>query len=159
MSNILIAYFTWSGNSERLAGQIQQVTAGELFRIAAREPYPASYAMTASRAAKEKHRRSRPELLQYLEGIEAYDTIYLVYPNWWNTVPMAVCTFLERYDFGGKHIMPLCTSGGSGIANSVKEIRALCPGAQVDDGLLIAEQSVGDPAAAERMEQWIGDRA
>ena len=55
--------------------------------------------------------------------------------------------------------MPLCTSGGSGIANSVKEIRALCPGAQVDDGLLIAEQSVGDPAVAGDIEQWIGDRA
>lgn len=159
MSNVLIAYFTWSGNSERLAGQIQQMTAGKLFRIATREPYPASYAMTASRAAKEKHRKSRPELIEYLEGIEGYDTICLVYPNWWNTVPMAVCTFLERYDFSGKRILPLCTSGGSGIQNSVKEIRTLCPGAQVDEGLLIAEQSVEDLAAAESMEQWIAEKA
>lgn len=158
MSKVLIAYFTWSGNSEQLARQIQTTTAGELFRIATREPYPNSYAMTASKAAKEKHQKRRPELIRYMESVEPYDTIYLVYPNWWNTVPMAVCSFLESCDFSGKCIMPLCTSGGSGIENSVKEIKQLCPGAQVGEGLLIAEHLVREPAVVRRIEKWIAEK-
>ena len=154
----LIAYFTWSGHSEQLARQIQKITAGELFHIETQEPYPTSYVMTATKAAKEKHQKKRPELIRNLESIEPYDTIYLVYPNWWNTIPMAVCTFLEQHDFSGRHIMPLCTSSGSGIQNSVEEIRQLCPKAQVDAGLLVADCSVQTPATAERIQGWIAKK-
>lgn len=155
MSNKLIAYFSWSGNAQQLAKQIQAETAGDLFHIEPLEPYPSSYVMTATRAVKEQHQNKRPELALYLEHINGYDTVYLVYPNWCGTVPMAVCTFLDRYDFGGKHIMPLCTSGGSGIQRSIQAITTLCPGAQVHEGLLIADHLVASSAAAEQVKIWI----
>lgn len=155
MSDQLIAYFTWSGHSEQLARQIQRETGGKLFHIEPLEPYPQSYVMTTTKAAKERHQNRQPELARYLDSIEAYDTVYLVYPNWWNGIPMAVHTFLKRYDFSGKQIRPLCTSRGSGMENSVQEIKSVCPGAGVDRGLLLPEQAVGAAGTEEQIRSWI----
>ena len=71
----------------------------------------------------------------YLDSIDDYDTVILAYPNYWGTIPMAVATFLERYDFTGKTILPLCTNEGSGMGGSKKTIRQCAPGADVKKGL------------------------
>lgn len=155
MSRNLIAYFTWSGNSERLAQQIQSVTKGMLFHIETREPYPESYQMTAAKAAKERDQMARPQLRKMLDNVMDYDKIYLVYPNWCGTVPMAVCTFLESCDFTGKRLMPLCTSGGSGIQSSIQQITKLCPTAQIGEGLLISQHAIAASETLERVKQWI----
>jgi len=77
------------------------------------------------------HLNARPELTNTVENMESYDVIYLGYPNWWGTMPMAVFTFLESYDFSGKTIIPFCTHEGSGIGNSERDIKKLCPKAKV----------------------------
>ena len=84
---------------------------------------------------------------------DAYDTIYLGYPNYWGTMPMAVFTFLERYDFTGKTIHPFCTHEGSGLGHSEKDIRRLCPGAKVEAGLAI--QGGHAKEARKALENWI----
>lgn len=155
MSTILIAYFTWSGNSKRLAAYLQTLTGGRVFRIETREPYPRFYQMAMSRAAKEKHRDSRPELTALPEGLDGCGTVYLVYPNWWNSVPMAVCSFLESVPLEGKRLRPLCTSGGSGIECSVSKIRQLCPKAEVENGLLVLDGTLDDTDVRERIEAWV----
>lgn len=72
---------------------------------------------------------ARPELREYPDSLEPYDTVYLGYPNYWGTMPMPVFTFLEHFDFSGKTIRPFCTHEGSGLGHSVEDIRRLCPGA------------------------------
>lgn len=88
-------------------------------------------------AKKELQENARPELTEKVEGMEDYDVVFLCYPNWWATCPMAVFTFLEEYDFTGKIIAPLCTHEGSGLSHSVKDIAKACPGARVVNGLAV----------------------
>ena len=72
----------------------------------------------------------RPELTDMIENMEEFDTVILGYPNWWETMPMAVHTLLDQYDFSGKRIIPFCTHEGSGAGHSEKDIQRLCPSAE-----------------------------
>lgn len=85
--------------------------------------------------------------------MDAYDLIYIGYPNWWGTMPMAVFTFLESYDFSGKTIVPYCTHEGSGLGSSERDIRKFCPNAKVLSGLAIKGGSVG--GADHELECWL----
>lgn len=155
MTNILIAYFTWSGKSEHLAKLLQQQTGGTLFQIQTEQPYPKSYPMTVSRAYKELQQKLWPALAAHLERPERYERIYLVYPNWCGTIPMAVASFLKEYHWKGCSFFPLCTSGGSGMAHSVSEIAALCPHAEVKPGLLIPSAEVERAETEEALRVWL----
>ena len=96
---------------------------------------------------------ARPELVSMPESIDEYDTVVLAYPNYWGTMPMAVYTFLEHFDFAGKTILPLCTNEGSGMGSSEREIKKTCPGAAVKKGLSIT----GSAAARSKssVERWL----
>ena len=87
------------------------------------------------------------------ESIDEYDTVVLAYPNYWGTMPMAVFTFLEHFDFSGKTILPLCTNEGSGMGSSERDIKKACPGAEVKKGLAIT----GSAAAGSKssVERWL----
>ena len=87
------------------------------------------------------------------ESIDGYDTIILAYPNYWGTMPMAVFTFLENYDFSGKTILPLCTNEGSGMGGSERDLRRACPGANVKSGLSITGSSAAD--SKESVRRWL----
>ncbi len=95
-------------------------------------------------AKKDLRNNARPELKAYPDSIDAYDTIILAYPNYWGTMPMAVFTFLERYDFSGKTILPLCTNEGSGMGKSERDIEKLAKGATVKKGLPITGSNASD---------------
>ena len=82
-----------------------------------------------------------------------YDVIYLGYPNYWNTMPMAVFTFLEQYDFTGKVIRPFCTHEGSGLGSSIQDIRKLCPQAAVTPGLALRGGSAEH--SRQEIESWL----
>ena len=86
---------------------------------------------------KDLKENARPELSSYIGSIDGYDTIILGYPNYWGTIPMAVATFLERYDFNGKTILPFCTNEGSGMGSSERDIKTYAKGADVKKGLSI----------------------
>ena len=97
--------------------------------------------------------KARPELVSYPESIDAYDTVILAYPNYWGTIPMAVATFLERYDFTGKTILPLCTNEGSGMGGSEKTIKQCAPGADVKKGLSVNGSSAAN--SGESVKRWL----
>ena len=141
-----------TGNTEIVANYLQQITGADLFKIEQKVPYAKGYNDCIAQAQEDQRQGKRPELVRYPEHIEQYDEIYLGYPNYWGTMPMAVFTFLEHADFSGKVIKPFCTHEGSGMGNSVRDIQKLCPQAQVEKGLAIygsrAKQSQKD------LEQW-----
>lgn len=125
------------GNTEVVAKIIQEQTGGDLFEIDTIKTYPEDYTETTRVATVEKRNNARPELTSVVDQMDSYDVIYLGYPNWWGTFPMAVFTFLESYDFSGKTIIPFCTHEGSGLGNSERDIRKLCPNANVLPGIAI----------------------
>lgn len=90
------------GNTEIVAGLMKELIEADTFKIEMKNPYSPVYMTCIDEAKKDKQNNARPELATYLESIDDYDTIVLGYPNYWGTIPMAVATFLERYDFTGK---------------------------------------------------------
>ncbi len=142
-----------TGNTEVAAGIIKELTGAQTFRIEQAQPYSADYNECIEQARSDQKRDARPELKSYPDGIEDYDTVYLGYPNYWNTMPMAVFAFLERFDFDGKIIKPFCTHEGSGMGNSEKDIKRLCQGAKVEEGLAIRGGSVS--RSRELIEKWV----
>jgi flavodoxin len=155
---ILIAYFSRAGNNfvgdsivnlpvgntEVVAKMIAQLSGGELFKIDPVNQYSTDYTTCTKEAQKDLRSNARPELVKYLDSIAKFNTIILGYPNYWSTMPMPVFTFLEKYDFSGKTILPFCTHEGSGLGNSERDIAALCPEAKVLKGLAIRGSNVNN---------------
>jgi len=163
----LIAYFSRSGNNyvgskiEKLhvgntaaAAKIAaRLTGADEHRIDTVKPYPEGYEETTEAAKLELCRNARPELSAPLKAIDEYTHIVLGYPNWWGTMPMAVFTFLESFDFSGKTIAPFCTNEGSGLGKSESDIKRLCPKAIVLPGLAIRGGEAKDAGPA--IEAWL----
>src|SRR5208337_4215985 len=138
-SKSLIAYFSRKGNNyvggsivnlpigntEVIAKKIQELTGSDMFQIKTVKSYPEDYTETKNVAQEEFRKNSRPELTEILDDMDSYDVIYLGYPIWYGTMPMAVFAFLESYDFSGKTIIPYCTHEGSGLGQSVRDIKKL----------------------------------
>ena len=141
------------GNTEVVAKIIQEQTGGDLFEIDTIKTYPEDYTETTNVAMEEKRKNARPELIRVVDQMDLYDVIYLGYPNWWGTFPMAVFTFLESYDFSGKTIIPFCTHEGSGLGNSERDIRKLCPNANVLPGIAIRGGSAKN--AGNSVKSWL----
>ena len=111
------------GNCAILAEYVQKQTKSDIYRIQTIHTYTDDYYKATEEAKAELANNARPTLTSYPETIEKYDIIYLIYPIWWSTCPMAIFSFLEHYNFTNKTIIPLCTHEGSGIANSVNDIQ------------------------------------
>ncbi|MBS7008681.1 flavodoxin [Anaerostipes sp.] len=131
-----------TGNTEAAAQIIKKLTGADSFMIEPVQPYSKNYNECIAEAQADQKRNARPELKNWPDSLDGYDTIYLGYPNYWGTMPMAVFTFLEHFDFTGKTIKPFCTHEGSGMGSSLNDIRRLCPGARVEGGLAIHGGSV-----------------
>lgn len=119
------------GNTEVAANMIRKLTGSDIFRIDTVKAYPEDYHETTDVAKQELRENARPQLSGHVDNMADYSLIYLGYPNWWGTMPMAVFTFLEEYDFAGKTIIPFCTHEGSGMGHSESDIRKVCPAAKV----------------------------
>ena len=141
------------GNTEVIAKKIQGFIGGDLFEIKTIKQYPLDYTETTEVAKVELRNNARPELTDKVKNMDNYDVIYLGYPNWWGTFPMAVCTFLESYDFTGKTIFPFCTHEGSGLGRSERDIKKLCPDANLLPGLDILGRSVAN--ADNVLQSWL----
>ena len=163
----LIAYFSRSGsnyvsgsivnlpigNTEIAAKKIAALTEGELFEIKAVYAYPENYDACTREAQHELQSHARPQLASDIPNVSDYDLIYIGYPNWWGTAPMALFTFLEGADFTNKIIMPFCTHEGSGMGHSEADIKKACPKAKVIKGLAIRGSDVNKADAVIR--EWI----
>ena len=166
-SNILIAYYSRRGNNyrngeivnlkvgntEMVAGKILKLTGGDTFYIETVKLYPADYHETTQVAKRELNENARPAIRGKVADMQKYDGIYLGYPNWWGTMPMAVMTFLESYDFSGKTIIPFCTHEGSGLGSSVQDIKKVCPKAVVKQGLAIRGSNVNN--SDRQVSEWV----
>jgi flavodoxin len=130
------------GNTEVIAKKIKEFIGGELFEINTVKPYPIDYSETINVARDELRKNARPELTEPVKNMDDYEVIYLGYPNWWGTFPMAVFTFLESYNLAGKTIIPFCTHEGSGLGKSIEDIKRICPGSNVLKGLPIRGSQV-----------------
>ena len=141
------------GNAEILAKMVQEATGGDLFLIQTEKTYPSDYRETTDEAKAEQNNDARPFLSSHVENMDKYDTIILIYPNWWGTLPQPLFSFLEEYDFTGKTILPLCTHEGSRMGSSESDIRSLCPNAALLDGLAVRGSSVN--SAQSDVEKWL----
>ena len=153
----LVAYFSCTGNTRAVAEQIAELTGGDLFEIKPAQAYsPADldYRDKSSRCYVEMHDpAARPAIGGTLPNLADYKLVYLGYPNWWNTFPRIINTFLEAGDFNGKVIRPFCTSGGSGVENSVANMMKVVPTAIVKDGLVVPGHSAR--SSNERIARWV----
>jgi flavodoxin len=141
------------GNTEIVANQIKELTGADSFKIEMKKPYAADYNTCIAQANKDKSAEARPELVMLPDSIDEYDTIILMYPNYWGTCPMAVFTFLESFDFTGKTILPLCTNEGSGMGGSERDIARTAKGARLRKGLPISGSRVS--SAKPTVEKWL----
>lgn len=134
---VLIAYFSWGGNTEGIAEEIQRQTGADLFEITMVNPYSSDYNTVLDEAQRDQNVQARPELASHVENMEQYDIVMLGYPNWWASIPMPVASFLEEYDFSAKTIIPFCSHGGGRFGQSLTAITKLAPNTSMGEALSI----------------------
>jgi flavodoxin len=139
---ILVAYFSWGGNTGEIAQQIHQQVGGELFEVVTVNKYPTEYTPCTQVARQEQQQNARPALAFDVSDMASYNTVFIGFPCWWGTMPMAFFTFLEKYDLSGKTVVPFTTHEGSGFGRSVQDIKKLCPKANVLEGFAVRGGSV-----------------
>lgn len=170
---VLVAYFSWAenavqddidamtsasvkapGNVAQFASWIAEETEGELFSIQVTEPYPPDWDGCLNRANKEKSENARPELVQTVEDMENYDVVFLGYPNWWYSCPMAIFSFIEAHDLSGKQIYLFCSHGTGGLARSVQDITEVLSDSNISGNVFDAyEEDTADSRS--EIEEWI----
>lgn len=173
-SNVLVAYFSWAdnailaddvdavaspsvispGNVQQLAGWIQEETGGDLFSIRVVDPYPSDWDDCLTRANQERGDNARPELVENVDGLDQYDTVFLGYPNWWYGVPMALLTFLEQNDLSGKQVYLFCSHGTGGLASSVELITEAAPDAIISENIFDCYEEEAS-SSQEEIQSWV----
>lgn len=134
---ILIAYFSWSGNTKAVAEAIHARTGGDIYQIVPETTYSQTYSVTVDKAKEEQQANARPVLKNTPPEIAQYDLIFIGYPNWWGSMPMPVATFLESCTWQGKTVVPFFTHGGGGVQNCDRDLRKLTAGANVYEYLCL----------------------
>ena len=152
--NVLVAYFSWSGNTEEMASYIAEQTGGDLLEIQPENPYPADYNECGDVALAERDSNARPAIANLPDSIDEYDTILIGYPIWWHTAPMIIGTFLESYDLSNVDIYPFTQSASMDTEqfnNSVEFVRDNAGRANVHDGLF------AEPSDTETIDGYLSD--
>lgn len=137
----LIAYFSYTGNTEEVAQQIAEQTGGTLVEIERATPYEDA----SEEGEEEIENNVHPEITVDLDSVDDYDTIFVGYPIWFDEAPMVIDTFLESFDFSGKTIVPFCTSASDSIDNSLHIFSELAPDAVIADGLTANDEADIEP--------------
>ncbi len=143
------------GNTEIAAELIRELTGADCIRLQMAKPYAADYMTCVAEAKQHLLDHARPELVGLPDNMNEYDVLYLGYPNYCGTIPMPVATFLERYDLKGKRIMPFCTNEGSGMGNSIKDIKDIVPDTAIGKGLPIHGSTVSD--SKDEIRSWLAE--
>lgn len=126
-AKILIAYYSYSGNTKAVAEQIQKATGGEIFEIKPAKAYPASYNECVDQAKKECGEGFKPQLAGALPDVSKYDVVFVGTPNWWGTMAPPVLSFLSARNFAGKTVIPFMTHGGGGVQRCEADICKAAP--------------------------------
>jgi flavodoxin len=136
-SRTLVAYFTRSGNTRVIAGQLHRDLQADLFEIVPAQPYPEDYEATVAQATRERDAGFEPALKATVPNIAAYDTVYLGFPIWGETTPSIIRSFLRAHDLSGKTLRPFITHGGYGPGNSMSVLRSHAPKAQIAEPFVL----------------------
>lgn len=152
-SKVLIAFFSWGGNTKGIAEEIQSQTGADLFEIELVHPYSSDYNTVLDEAQRDQNAQTRPEIKNHVENMEQYDTIILGYPNWWASIPMPIASFLEEYDFSGKTIIPFCSHGGGRFGQSLTAITKLAPDAAMGEALSVHYS--GGSSLSSDVSEWL----
>jgi len=154
MSKVLVAYFSASGVTAKVAQKLAKAAKGDLFEIKPEKPYTSAdlnWNDKNSRSSVEMNDRScRPAIASKLDNMADYDVVFVGFPVWWYREPSIIDTFIESYDFGGKTVVPFATSGGSGLGETAKNLQALAPAAKVADGKKLSAM-----ATEAEIENWV----
>ena len=152
-SDTIVVYFSRTGNTEKIADYLLEITGADSYVIQAAVPYSdedIAYNNSSCRADQEQNDKTvRPEIADPISSLDGYDTVFLGYPIWWGEEPRIIDTFLESYDLSEKTVIPFCTSGSSGISVSEKNIAALVP-----IGEQLAGKRFSASASKDEVQQW-----
>ena len=150
----LVAYFSASGQTAKLAKTIAGVTGGDLFEIAPETAYTAAdldWMDKKSRSTIEMNDpKSRPAIAGKVADMVQYDTVFVGFPIWWYQAPRIIETFLESYDFSGKTVVTFATSGGSGMGKTDSILKAVCPAAKWLPGKRLSSRE-----SAASVQKWV----
>ena len=155
MSKTLVAYFSASGVTEKLAKSLAEATGGDLYEIKPAQPYTAAdldWMDEESRSTREmKNKSFRPRITGQVEHMEQYDRVFVGFPIWWYVAPTIINTFLEQYEkeLIGKKVIPFATSGSSGMGNTNRELQGSCEGAELMEG-----RRFSSDAGVEELRAW-----
>lgn len=150
---ILIAYFSWGGNTKFIAEKINAQVGGDMFRIETAVPYPEDYNEAAYGVAKKQHEEGTKPELKDNGNISSYDIIFVGTPAWWYEMAPAVKTFLSENNFEGKTIVPFITHGGGGKYTIAEDMGKLAKGSKVLEPLVVYER--GDSNTDSQIKKWM----
>lgn len=154
-NKMIVCYFSATGTTAAQAKRIADMTGAGLYEIVPETAYTAAdldWTDSLSRSSVEMHNRAfRPALKDSVVNLADYDVVFIGYPNWWNTCPTIINTFIESAHLDGKTVVPFMTSGGSNITNSEKELAESYPGINWKKGLLM--NGVSD----DQIKDWISN--
>ena len=153
---ILVVYYSWSENgiTRNVANQIKLATGADIVEITPVTPYTTDYKECVAQARKEIEANFKPEIKNNIDNFKSYDIILVGSPNWCSTIAPPVATFLSKYDFSGKTILPFITYGGSGLGKSLEDIKTLSPNATVISDVLLIKASEINNSAGE-IQKWL----
>ena len=158
MSKKLVAYFSASGTTAKVAKKMAEAIGADLFEIKPEKPYSGAdlnWQNKNSRSSVEMNdRSSRPAIAVKAVNMPQYDVVFVGFPVWWYREPSIIDTFMESYDFAGKTVIPFATSGGSGLGDSAANMQKLAKGAKVVNG-----KRFSGSASAEELKAWAGQWA
>lgn len=120
---IAVVYFSWGGNTRKVAEEISQKVGADIYEILPGSPYPTNYNSMAELAKKDQIEGIKPAIKKPLPDMQSYDVIFLGYPIWWYTHPMIINSFIDSSRLEGKILIPFATSGGPTIERSVRELK------------------------------------
>lgn len=153
-ARILVAYFSRSGNTRVIAGQIRRAYGADLFEIVPANAYPEDYEATVRQAERERQAGTEPALVATVPDIAAYHTVFLGFPIWGTTAPAVIRSFLARHDLAGKTLVPFITHGGYGRGSSMAVLAAHAPAARILEGFTIRADQERETLA--QVTQWLG---
>ena len=156
---VLVAYFSWSGNTKYAAQYIAQKLGADEFEIIREKPYPTEYTPCTEDAKAEKEAGERPAIKGKVENMAQYDVVFVCVPVWWYTAPMPVFTFLEQYDLKDKTVIPFCTAY-SGPSSTLKDIVKATPNSDHRDGICIVTKEMGGQgmdSKTAKIDKWLGE--
>ena len=151
-NDILIAYYSWSGNTRKIAELIKRETGGTLFEIEPVQPYTTDYGAVVAQAKEEIESGFRPEL-KAMPKITSYTVVFLGTPIWWHTMAPPLAAFIDLFDLENKTVVPFHTHGGGGVGSFEEDIAKMCPNSTVTNGFGAYERGGSETIA--QIDSWL----